>query len=148
MKCMWSSGKGIKLWAFQRCFCQSFHCQHVPAPTNWLEMNPIVTKLIKINKQTEHYSDCRANKGLPDLMLHLCSHANNKSSNCSLAEPNVMHVTEAVACQLLHYTFFFFFFLPCSNTSSRVSRGLAGTGRHAHITPSLITEAGFGPWEK
>lgn len=44
---------------------------------------------------------------------------------------------------LLHLSYF-----SHSNTSSSVSRGLAGTGRLAHVTPPLLTAAGAQPWEK
>lgn len=72
-------------------------------------------------------------------MLQWRSKANHR-------RPNPMHVREAAACWFLHQSLTLSHTL--GNTSACVSQGLADTGRQAHITPRLITEAGSKPWEK
>lgn len=67
---------------------------------------------------------------------------NNKRAKSRLVELNLLHVQKqwhVSSCTV---------FFSHSNTSSRVSQGQACRHRQAHITPSLITEAGTRPWEK
>lgn len=71
------------------------------------------------------------------------SRPNNKRGKSRLIELNLMHVQKQWHVSSCTVCFF-----SHSNTSSRVSQGQACRHRQAHITPSLITEAGIRPWEK
>lgn len=109
--------------------CQLSTCRCSAIDQLHSEVNLIVTKLGK--KTSQHNSDCRANKWLG-------LNAIKKRGNCRLAEPNLMHVREPVACQLLHWLFFF--------SQQHLIQCFSGTCRDTQTGPCYTIIANNRSW--